>query len=238
MRNMRIGAAWLAAITLLAAACTGGETSDTTGAPEPTVEPEQTATTAPPTTSASDSDQIAFNRALATKDAFFIAFNSGDFEGVMELFAADADFGEDGRSWFEELLAWNIAQGTRYTPSNCRVSEGEEPNTVKVDCPYKTHDGIMVVLATTPVPFNATFEMVDGEIVSYSDRFGQPDFRSVGVPFGLWMEEHHPDDVEQTDFASWTTLDEATEFGAVRAEYALLWAAYLEENGCAYNEGC
>ena len=50
-----------------------------------------------------------------------------------------------------------------------------------------------------------------------------------------------PADVLEADtigFGAWTTIEEATTNGVLTAEYSAEWATYLEDNDCAYDEGC
>jgi hypothetical protein len=68
--------------------------------------------------------------------------------------------------------------------------------------------------------------------------YGNPDFNEVGVPFEDWMVANHPDQAQSVSFGNWTTIEEATTNGVLTAEYSAEWATYLEENGCAYDEGC
>lgn len=248
MRHQTIAAVVLA-LALLAAACTSDDAADTTATttepPATTAAPAATTTTAaPPTTTTaagpSAEMQAAFDDSLAVKDDFFIAFNSGDAAAVMALFTPNAEFadnfGATDRQWFEELLAWNIAQGTRYTPSNCVADEAADA--VTVTCPFITHDVLTLASGGPPVPFTMSMHITADGVIAYQDRFGDPDFNVVAGPFERWMNEHHPEDVEAASFGSWNSLEEAIEHGMLTARYALEWGDYLEDNGCAYDEGC
>jgi hypothetical protein len=53
-----------------------------------------------------------------------------------------------------------------------------------------------------------------------------------------WMRAHNPDDAEQADFGTWTTIEEAHEFGLVAARYSKEWATYLTTNGCIFRIEC
>jgi hypothetical protein len=242
----------LLAAALVLAACTGEVSESTTTAPTTTVATATsavaavttTAAPAPTTTEAGPSaEEIAsLDAALAVKHAFFVAFNSGDPIAVMDLFADDAEFadmfGASDPQWFEELLVSNIAQGTRYTPSDCSAKVDVEASGVVVSCPFVTHDILTIESGGPPVPFSMTMLITSDGIASYRDRFGQPDFNTVGVPFDRWMEQHHPDDADAVAFGEWESIEEAATYGTLRASYAAEWGQYLETNGCAYNEGC
>ncbi|MGI9529322.1 MAG: hypothetical protein ACR2NG_06375 [Acidimicrobiia bacterium] len=233
----------LVAAALVTAGCTGETTDSTTttsSVSEPIVaETTTTATVLPATTTTAAAQETeALQEALAVKDAFFVAFNAADPTAVMDLFTADAEFGEDGREWFEELLAWNIAQGTRYTPSDCEAKPHTDSQGVVVSCPFITHDALSIESDGPPVPFNMSILIAADGIASYLDRFGDPDFNTVAIPFGRWMEQHHPADVESVSFAAWESIDGAVANGTLRADYAAEWGRYLKANGCAYNESC
>jgi hypothetical protein len=241
----------LLAAALVLAACTGEVSESTTTAPTTTVATATstvaavttTAAPAPTTTEAGPSaeDIASLDAALAVKHAFFVAFNSGDATAVMDLFADNATFRQllwSDRQWFTELLAWDIAQGTRYTPSDCSAKVDVEASGVVVSCPFVTHDILTIESGGPPVPFSMTMLITSDGIASYRERFGQPDFNTVGVHFDRWMERHHPDDADAAAFGEWESIEEAVTNGTLRASYAAEWGQYLETNGCAFNEGC
>jgi hypothetical protein len=224
----------------VAAACSGSDTAETTAATTTSATTRPTAATQiEPTTTTSElseeSSAAAFDAALSVKDDFFVAFNSGDADAVLGLFLPDAF--EDGE-WFEQLLVWNIAQGTRYTPSNCQPGELPDSDSVEVTCRFKTHDALSLAVDGPPVPFTMTIHVTPDGISRYRDQFGSPDFNTVGIPFDRWMDEHHPQDAEAAAFASWDSVEEAKAIGAVVAIYAQEWATYLQENDCTYRDGC
>jgi len=176
------------------------------------------------------------------KDKFFVAFNSGDAASVIALFAPDAEFtnnfGPIERRDFEELLAWNVAQGTRYTPSDCAADVGGAADVVSVSCPFITHNAVSQASGGPPVPFLMTVDVTAAGIVAHTDRFGDPDFNVVHRPFERWMNEHHPEDTEAVSFGTWNSIAEAEQNGTLVALYGAEWGEYLETNGCAFNETC
>jgi ABC-type transport system substrate-binding protein len=129
----------LLAAALVLAACTGEVSESATTAPTTTVATAPSTVTAttskPPTTTTTEAgtspeEMASLDAALAVKNSFFIAFNAADSTTVMGLFTVDAEFadtfGSSDRQWFEELLEWNTAQGTRYTPSDCSAEADAE----------------------------------------------------------------------------------------------------------------
>jgi len=252
MNNQRNRAiAGLFAAALVASACTAVDnesaqttvtvTETTVATVPPTVAASTTTIApAPPTTEAGPSPEevASVDAALAVKNAFFVASNAGDQATVMGLFTADAEFVDGDRKFFEELLAWNTAQGTRYTPLDCTASADTEPSGVVVSCRFVTHDAPSIASGGPPVPQTVNMLITPEGIATYEDRFGQPDFNTVGDPFRRWMKQENPQDVDLVAFGTWDSIEEATTNGTIVARYAAEWGRYLEANGCAYDENC
>jgi hypothetical protein len=257
MRNRKTRLTLVTAVVFIAAACTSNDLSSSTAAatvatttkPLVTAAPATVttttvarATTTTTTTAEPPSDSAAFDSALAVKDSFFIAFNSGDAEAVMAVFTPDArlvgNFGVVDRDAFEELLVWDIAQGTRYTPSNCIASEGPRPGIVTVTCPFKTHDALMLAVGAPPVPFTMRMEIGEEGAVLYTTSFTDPKFTTVSIPFEKWMNKNHPNETAAASFGTWTSIEEAETNGNIRARYATEWASYLEANNCTHLDDC
>lgn len=227
--------------TATVAETTTTTTSPPATAPDTTNEPEApTTTTTEPGPSAEETASL--NAALDVKDSFFVAFNAADPAAVMGLFTVDAQYGGNFGPMelrdFEELLAWNTAQGTRYTPSDCTATADTASSAVVVSCPFVTHDAPSISSGGPPVPFTMSMVITPEGIASYQDQFGNPDFNVVGEPFARWMEQHHPEDAELVAFGSWNTIEEAGTNGALVFHYATEWGKYLEANNCGYSDNC
>jgi hypothetical protein len=52
------------------------------------------------------------------------------------------------------------------------------------------------------------------------------------------MKANKPDDAEMPSYGTWTTIEEAAEYGAIFVQYAEEWATYLVTNGCVYKNPC
>lgn len=48
----------------------------------------------------------------------------------------------------------------------------------------------------------------------------------------------HPEAAASLGFGNWTSVDEATQNGALTAFYSGLWAEYLTARACGYREAC
>ncbi len=100
-------------------------------------------------------------------------------------------------------------------------------------CTYETLDAVVVAVDGEPIPTSTYFTVVDDELSVIDQRYGLPDFATLGTPFTRWMEENHPE-VTGALFHGWTTREEAVEHGRLRAEWAQAWATSLtDESGAA-----
>jgi hypothetical protein len=199
---------------------------------------------APPTTVAADlaSEPMPTpSEAVAVANSWYGAFNAGDVDALMALFAPDptvsSNFG-GSTTLAEERLnnIWNAAQGTRLQTDGC-VLAGEGAPGRHVRCLGANYDALVQAVDATPVPANVTMTIGADGIVALEYSYGSPDFKHVADPFDMWMTVHHPE-VEDFDFGSYETVEEADTAGTLSAQYAAEWATYLESNGCTYLDGC
>jgi ketosteroid isomerase-like protein len=226
-------------LAVVAAACSSsdGETATTTSDTTATTATTTTTTTPTTTVPAFSSDD-----ALSVTNAYFEAYNSGDVSAVIGLFATDATFADNfglqtPESW-QQLLAWNAAQGTVLSPPDCTVTEADLGVSVTVACPH-TNLGVLVqAVDGPPVPINLTLTITPDGVSQWRSIFGNPDFNTVAKPFDDWMTVNHPEDFDNVGFGKWTTVNEAEENGIRTARYAADWATYLNDNGCGYSDGC
>jgi hypothetical protein len=185
------------------------------------------------------------SEADAVANAWYDAFNAGDIDAVMALFAPDpilsSNFG--GFTTLEEERLnniWNAAQGTSLDTDGC-VPAGEGTQRRHVRCVGTHHDALVHAVDATPVPAIVTMTIGPDGIVALVYTYGSPDFKTdfnqVGDPFDMWMAVHHPE-VEDLSFGSFETAKEAEMSGMLTAQYAAEWATYLETNGCTYLDGC
>jgi hypothetical protein len=232
--GLLLGAAAIALIMAIGAAVllSSGGASD-----------QQPATT-PSTTAAIEAAPAPIptpSEAVAVADAWYVAFNAGDVDGVMALFAPDptlsSNFGSTYTLEEERLInIWNAAQGTRLETDGC-VPAGENSERRHVRCIGANHDALVRAVDATPVPAIVTMTIGPDGIVALSYSYGSPDFNHVSNPFDGWLAANHPD-VEDFGFGSWETVEEAAASGTLRAQYAAEWATYLGANGCTYLDGC
>ncbi len=232
MRRTLLGI--LVVLTATAAGCDPDSTSSDTA------EPSVTAVTAlaAPAGGATSAELWAgsVDRALAAASAYFTAFNSGDATAVMALLPAGATFsdaftGEIGREAWEQRLVWNLAQGTRLSSPDCTVpGDGGSEEGTRVRCETATSNAQISAVGARPVPTLVHFTITPNGIQDVREEYGRPDFLQATVPFTEWMERKHPDHARKIGFGAWDSISEARENGELTAEYAHLWAAYLEAN--------
>ena len=196
---------------------------------------------APPVTA----EELTEN-ALSSLDDWFDAYNGGNDEAALELFApgviiSNTFTGPQTLDEWTMLLAWNTAQGTVWTPQDCSVTEVEPGVSATVICLAGNRDALTQAVDAPPVEVRV-FAVVTAEGINEL-RFnyvGNINFNHVGRPMDAWMAANHPDIVEAwiTAFGSWTSVEEARENGLLTAQYAAEWATYLTENDCTYLDGC
>jgi hypothetical protein len=235
------------ATTSVATTTTSVATTTTSVATTTTV--SSTTTTVPAVSSAD---------ALAATDAYFAAFNAGDADAVLALLTTDGRFTErfgsgDQASEPADLdiadeLAWFTGQGTLFKSPSCTLAEDQPVEGTTLSCDYETHDALTQAVDALPVPTTATFTVTPlgiSEIhVTYGPQPVQPDFTHVGGKFLSWLAFNRPEVIclswyaDNGSCADSTSVEETREVGLIVARYAEEWAAYLDEKGCGYLDGC
>ena len=183
--------------------------------------------------------------AEASVDAWFDAYNAGDDEAVLALYAPGVAISSSigGSSTLDEetmLLAWNTAQGSIYTPQECSVNEIDPGVSARVSCSTGHRDAPTQAVDSPPVPTTVVATVTSEGISEITFGYGVLDFTLVGEPFTAWMAANHPEIVAAgtVEFGNWATVEEAKANGLLTAQYAAEWAIYLTENGCTYLDGC
>lgn len=230
----------LTAAGLTLAACGGGDSAETTASSIAAT----TTTTAPITTTTTGVPAFSSDDALSVTDAYFEAYNAGDVEAVRGLFALDAtvagsaDLEEFLRDW-ELISAWDWAQGVVSILGEC-VADQTDGAPITVRCEYTDHQYIAQAVGAPPVPWTMTISFdEDGKISTFRENLGQPDYNTVNTPFNAWMRANHPEDAGKVGCCGGDTVEESEAFGTLRSEYADKWVAYLDANGCTYqDQGC
>lgn len=200
-----------------------------------------------------------------TTDRYFSAFNAGDADAVVALFAPDMvvrwnfddmDAQIADRSEWAQNVAWNTAQGTSLDDEQCEVSETTDTS-VTISCLTRTRDALTQAVQSLPVETIITMIVTPAGIVDLAFTYGatvfdevgtrysllaaesgftRVDFTHAGVPFGAWVASAHPEAAAAMEFGSWSSAAEARATGLLRAELARKWAAYLVENDCGLAE--
>jgi len=198
-----------------------------------------------PTTVNQVNDAALTENALASVEAWFDAYNLGDDEAVLELFAPGVAISSSigGSSTLDEWtmqLAWNSAQGSVWTPQDCSVNEMDPGVSARVTCSTGHRDAPTQAVDSPPVSTNLIVVVTADGISEMTFRYGTLDFSHVGDPFSAWMAVNYPEIVEAgtVEFGNWDTVEEAKANGLLTAQYAAEWATYLTENGCTYLDGC
>ena len=192
----------------------------------------------------SDDEPFGAESSLAVADDYFAAVNAGDSEAVMALFTPDATFafrftGDPAepilRAEWEETLAWYTAQGTIMTTHECAVTD-EAQGAVTISCEHGTHDASAQAVDAVAVPTTTTMKITPDGIGEFDELFGSPDFTYVGNRFNAWMTKNNPADALAAGPFNWSSLEEASEHGRIKAQYADEWAAELQADGCRWDQ--
>jgi len=83
-----------------------------------------------------------------------------------------------------------------------------------------------------------TMTVTPDGITKLHEQFGSPNHNATQIPFERWMQTNNPQDAEKASFGTWTTIEEADEYGLLVARYAQEWATYLTTNGCVFQTNC
>lgn len=204
---------------------------------------ESDAADAPPTTEVTPTTQALPQTvvdALAIKDAYIVAYNAGDADAVLALFEPDPEIFQlseaDDLDSIERFLVWSHAEGTTITASDCTTEQIE--NAIRVRCESTRYQHLSEAVGA-PIPEGILNLTISADGISHLSESGTPqDVIIVYAPFERWLEQNHPEDFDARPSLSggWDTVAEAEEAGILRSLYADEWAAYLDSNGCTYQD--
>ena len=220
-----------------------------------------TTTTPPPTTATTVTEAPTFttDEALAVAEEYLAAFEAADIDAIRGLFGPDAHITEggpaqsveNGLKYIELVTAWDRGQETVYTDLDCQARH-RAGGRLMVTCYYGNYAYLFRAVGAPPAPMTTLLIFDDEGLIDElwytSPPFGRQEY--YGDPFrhhddyvtlfSIWLSRYHPDDVvaanRDPDFLS--DAAEAAEAGAIDAAYADEYAAYLEANGCVYDEPC
>jgi hypothetical protein len=191
----------------------------------------------PPPPQAPDTPET--RAALDVANRWFEALDADDIDGAMELMAPRPSvyaLGWMTPSDYRSLLVWDAEDHPDYVDVQCVA---RLPNSgLRVDCNYGVHTGMARAVGAPVVREATELSIADGAIEAYRRILIPPAYSIIDPAFDEWMQEHHPDDVGASQCCGGSTLEEAQQNGALRARYGAEWAAYLDEKGCGYNDGC
>lgn len=184
------------------------------------------------------SAQFTVDQALEVNRAYFEAYNAGDVDSLLALFTDDATFSANLVDPGELRLVWSVAQGTTLTPPECTIVDEIAGSAVVISCEYGTLQAPSLAIDEPAVPTTTEMTIIPDGISDLRDTYGTPAFGLVGRHFERWMDQNHPEDADTVGCCQGDTVEESITRGELRAQYSAEWAAYLEANDCAFNEGC
>lgn len=217
----------LAVLVVAAAGCTSSTATDDTVAASPS--------------SSAPARMVTVEDATEINDAYFTAYEAGDVTAMIDLLTPDAElvfFGEEFAVEAHRLLyEWKVAEGTAMLPRDCTASEIDDRDAVSIDCEYAQHEYVSRVVDGPPVPHTMTMVVGPDGIERLESDFGEPSFDVYYEPFFAWMRAHHPEVADSALVGEWQSVEEAREGGALVAQYADEWAAWLEDNpSCTWRD--
>ncbi len=242
-RSLLVGVAAFAAVVFVGVAAWGIVAVVGDDATSPVAAPTATAapvTTQPPTTTTVPA--LTVDEALAVSSDYIDAFNSGDADAVLGLFTSNVALSEwyigmtfsfeaIDRGFFEQALAWSIAQGSTFVSPECAVIEEGAAAAVTVSCEFGWLDAAEKAVGAPPVPTVLTMVVTPDGIsqaaFEYPPEFGLDSF-------DRWVGDNHSDNSEFVEFRDWDSVADAEQGGTLRALYVAEWAAFLEANDCTY----
>lgn len=212
----------LAALAIAAAGCTSSTADD----------PSAAAASASPSGPAV-ARTVTADDATETTDAYFAAYDDGDVEGMLDLLAPDAEVGFPGEPLPVEawrlIHEYKVAEGTQMLTRDCTTEEVDDRDAVAVDCDYAQHEYVSRAVDGPVVPTTMTVVVGPDGIELLEQEFGGPDFTVYYGPFLAWVEAHHPEDADDVAFVQ-ESAEDARRAGALAAQYADEWAAWLADN--------
>lgn len=183
--------------------------------------------------------------AVRVANDYFDAFNRGDDETAAAMLTSDVAASDTfGSIDVVGELAWFTAQGAQYRSVACAVAPQQPAEDTYVACDHETLDALTQAVDALPIPTTTSFTVTPLGIAELHFGYGSPDFTHVGFPFRSWLASNRPDVTclawyaDDGSCVEAATVAEEREDGLLLAQYAQEWAAYLEEKGCGYLDGC
>jgi hypothetical protein len=169
---------------------------------------------------------------------FIEAINTGDADAVLAALTPDValsekytgmtpEFEETDRAFFEQHLAWSIAQGTTFTSPECAATDDSSGTSVNVACEFGWLPAVESAVGDPPIPTElnlvVTPDGIDQLAFEYPADFGVDGFEP-------WLVLNHNEDSQGVESGDWNSVAEAQQGGTLRAQYAAEWAAELDAN--------
>jgi hypothetical protein len=187
----------------------------------------------------SDDESVTESDALAIVEEYYTAAEAGDADAIAALFVeAPVVSGATDLAETLNVLVWDAAQGTINVDRTCTAS-GAESASIIVVCGYGDHQYLHRVVDAPATPITETITVTADGIEEMDASFAAPLFPANDA-FIACMRANHPEDAAAADCCGEDgSIEEARSDGELRRQYADLWAAYLRENACTYNDiGC
>ena len=172
--------------------------------------------------------------ALLTAESYLAAERAGDVDAALALLTAELRAGLGAE--IERRLILIPAAGWTRTPEECTGSG--DATEVAVECVGRWVDPLYSAVGAAGFETTVTMRVTpEGIAEIFEDATDNPSF--VILPFKAWLRGTHPEAVDAVGgFLEWSSVEAADASAAVVLTYADEYAAFLEVNGCAYDEPC
>ena len=176
---------------------------------------------------------------MAVKDAYIEASNAGDADAVLALFepdvrAAVSIFGGDLVT-FERFLVSSIAEGTTVTAENCTARE--RGDAIRLSCDSTRHAYLAVAVGAPAPEGNLSLSVTVDGIRSLAEANSFLDFEVSTYRLTVgWRSTTRSTSTHASRSVLGDSVAQAEQAGTLHGQYADEWAAYLEENGCTYQD--
>ena len=174
---------------------------------------------------------------VATVEAYFETFNSGDVEATLDFFVdeggdfivmtepADTPYANSGFEDTTEFIAWSAAAETILTDRECS-SVDDSPG--RFECTFKIEDIHRRTSGLPALDGTLVVTVANGRFVDFAETIVL-DEGTAFTDYLDWLVGTHPEESEVAAQLDWTSVEEAVESGEARARYVEEWSEALGE---------
>jgi basic membrane lipoprotein Med (substrate-binding protein (PBP1-ABC) superfamily)/DNA-binding SARP family transcriptional activator len=194
----------------------------------------------PPPPEAPDSPES--RAALDVVSRYLTALQERDLDTAQALVAPFVSFEVFGNAqtidFLTQINEFDAGQRFEFRILDCTARLPKQG--LVVMCNGEGRDALAQAVGAPAASDKTLFTVTDGRITRFS-LDSDFDFRPVDAyeqRFFTWLRETHPDEDVERAMCCGRNVETARQDGELRRRYAAEWAAYLEAEGCTYDEDC